>query len=119
MEGFSPVTCCVKLKQHFIKRTWWWQCWIIEGTINSALYLKIPSDRQFMFSQQDNGPKHTSKATSEMFKKVWPSQSQDLNQIEMRGPKFLLFDDLKRIAVTNMQKKNEEMRKRANSFSLH
>lgn len=59
-----------KTKTAFHKENMVVQCWLIDGTINSALYLKIPSDHQFMFLQQDNGPKHTSKS-SDCFKKVF------------------------------------------------
>ncbi|KAI3370477.1 hypothetical protein L3Q82_025233, partial [Scortum barcoo] len=73
---------------------------VINGTMNSAVYQKIlkenvrPSVRDLKLKrtwvlQQDNDPKHTSKSTSEWLKKnkmktlEWPSQSSDLNPIEM------------------------------------
>ncbi len=73
---------------------------IIDGTMNSALYHKILKEnvlpsvcdlklKRTWVMQQDNDPKLTSKSTSEWLKKnkikvlEWPSQSPDLNMIEM------------------------------------
>ncbi len=69
----------------------------IEETINANMYYDIL--KQSMISslqrlghravfQQDNDPKHTSKTTTALLKKLrvkvmdWPSMSQDLNPIE-------------------------------------
>ncbi|KAK3537702.1 hypothetical protein QTP70_017833 [Hemibagrus guttatus] len=73
---------------------------VINGTMNSAVYQKILKEnvrpsvcdlklKRTWVLQQDNDPKHTSKSTSEWLKKnkmktlEWPSQSPDLNPIEM------------------------------------
>lgn len=72
---------------------------VIEGNMNAESYQHIlaqhmiPSahrliGRQFVF-QQDNDPKHTANKTKDFFKRrkvrvlEWPSQSPDLNPIEM------------------------------------
>ena len=89
---------------------------IIDGKINSQVYQHILQEnvrlsvRQLKLNrswvmQQDNDPKHRSKATTEWLqqKKIrlleWPSPSPDLNPIEM------LWHDLKR-AVHTRQPKN-------------
>ncbi len=62
----------------------------IEGTMNANMYcdiLKQRLGRRAVF-QHDNDPKHTSKTTTTLLKKLrvkvmdWPSMSPDLNPIE-------------------------------------
>lgn len=94
---------------------------VINGKMNSKIYQDIlqenirPSVHQLKLKrgwvmQQDNDPKHTSKSTTEWFKLKklrvleWPSQSPDLNPIEM------LWHDLKRAIHTRQPKNIAELK---------
>ncbi len=63
---------------------------LIEGTMNANMYCDILKQSMIPSAvfQHDNDPKHTSKTTTALLKKLrvkvmdWPSMSPDLNPIE-------------------------------------
>jgi transposase len=94
---------------------------IIDGKINSQVYQDILQENvrlsvcqlklnKSWVMQQDNDPKHGSKSTTEWLKQKkihlleWPSQSPDLNPIEM------LWHDLKRAIHTRNPKNIAELK---------